>query len=90
VILNSLAVSSLGVKCNVNLSRLNKKPNLASGLPWIQVDIGDRKDQSRYYGSALHHRYFSSFAISEGEISNLNPWFITGFADAEGCFTVSV
>jgi len=23
-------------------------------------------------------------------VSNLDPWFITGFSDAEGCFTISI
>ena len=38
------------------------------------------------------HRYFSSLStqpvINSVDNFNINPWFITGFTDAEGCFTI--
>ena len=36
----------------------------------------------------LNNRSFSTLnSITETE---LNPWFVTGFSDAEGCFTIKV
>lgn len=39
-----------------------------------------------------HGRLFTSIAVQQDLTSNLiiNPWFVTGFSDAEGCFTLSV
>lgn len=40
-------------------------------------------------------RYFSKFAVQSLDTNlllplHLNPWFVTGFTDAEGCFNISV
>ena len=45
--------------------------------------------QSQKLGGQLRTASDDSAALLAAE-SKLNPWFITGFADAEGCFLISV
>ena len=49
----------------------------------------------RYYpfkipSKQLNNRSFSTLNSTTKTESELNPWFITGFSDAEGCFTIKV
>jgi hypothetical protein len=40
--------------------------------------------------SKQHIKRFYSSLSANNSLTNLNPWFITGFTDAEGCFTIKV
>ena len=72
-----------GSWCGVNLPHLRCtlmgfERNYQTGIP------------SNYINT---HRYFSSLLtqsviINSANNFKINPWFITGFTDAEGCFTI--
>jgi hypothetical protein len=38
----------------------------------------------------LNKLFFSTLRNSDNKLPKLNPWFITGFTDAEGCFSITV
>lgn len=42
----------------------------------------------KYPSKQLNNRFFST--LINLPVSKLNSWFITGFADAEGCFSISI
>lgn len=45
------------------------------------------KQTSRFYSTkTITH----SNLPSNNEENSLNPWFVTGFSDAEGCFMVTI
>ena len=35
-------------------------------------------------------KYYSTYSIKKNNDIILNPWFVTGFTDAEGCFTIKL
>ena len=53
----------------------------------------ERNYQVKYPSKQLNKQYYSTLSKTSlccAEKNQLNPWFITGFADAEGCFTFQV
>jgi hypothetical protein len=42
--------------------------------------------QIKIPSNQLRKKYYSTTSINNG----LNPWFITGFTDAEGCFSIAI
>ena len=36
----------------------------------------------------LYSRSYYSTLVTIAQVSKINPWFISGFTDAEGCFTI--
>lgn len=48
----------------------------------------ERNYQIKIPSNQLNKQYYSTSFASKSSLNNkLNPWFITGFADAEGCFS---
>jgi len=45
----------------------------------------ERNYQIKILSKQLNKRYYSSLSKTS---NTLNPWFITGFTDAEGCFSI--
>ena len=49
----------------------------------------ERNYQIKIPSNQLNKQYYST--LSKNDVKNkLNPWFITGFADAEGCFSFAI
>ena len=51
---------------------------------WIRILTGANRVINKFHNSRL----YTSIAIQHNLI--INPWFVTGFSDAEACFTLSV
>ena len=51
---------------------------------WSTKKIFDHKNDRRLHKHSLNatHESLDKFII--------NPWFVTGFTDAEGCFTINI
>jgi hypothetical protein len=49
----------------------------------------ERNYQVRIPSKQINKRFYTS-QIIQPETILLNPWFITGFTDGEGCFTLSI
>lgn len=43
-----------------------------------------------FHGSRIALKYNKCYFSSESVNNKLHPWFITGFTDGEGCFSVNV
>jgi hypothetical protein len=65
---------------------LLKQRNLRCALTGFE-----RSYPIKYHSKQINKRLFSSTeATALRQCANLNPWFITGFADAESCFTILI
>ena len=63
------------------------------GSPWINVLSKKQISQIEHYHSATVIRTgapTSLFTSTKIPIVSINPWFVTGFVDAEGCFLLQV
>lgn len=49
----------------------------------------ERNYQIKIPSNQLNKKYYSTLSIMSNN-QKLNPWFITGFADAEGCFSIAI
>ena len=46
--------------------------------------------QVRFLSNQINKRFYISQIIPETKTILLDPWFVTGLSDAEGCFTMSL
>jgi hypothetical protein len=50
----------------------------------------ERGYQIKIPSKQLNSQYFSFSTLTNNSENNINPWFLTGFIDAEGCFQISI
>ena len=80
-----------------NLNEISVKEQRVDGSyfgsksPKLRCTLMDCENsfQFKIPSKQLNKKFYSSLSASNN-IKNLNPWFITGFTDAEGCFTIKV
>ena len=51
----------------------------------------ERNYQFKVLSKQLNKQKFSFSTLTNNSVNNfINPWFLTGFIDAEGCFQISI
>ena len=50
----------------------------------------ERNYQIRILSKGLHKTEGRFYSTSDNTGNNINPWFLTGFIDGEGCFRISL
>jgi hypothetical protein len=81
----------LKLRCNRNFnyySALNSKPLTPQATSWSHC----LRSKLLFSTFNVSRSYVTTTACDVQKYLNLtlNPWFITGFTDAEGCFTASI
>lgn len=81
-----------GFERNSNIKTLSKQFNIKNSSGLLVNLLIDRKAQI-IHPNFNKKRTYSSTVLQDkpfNRSNSIHPWFITGFTDAEGCFTVSI